>query len=180
MYAVANYLIEKTNAYNIDKDSRNKILMSGKRLQKLLYFSDIEYMTHFKKPLIEDFFYAWPSGPVIPIVYTTYIQYQIGEMNPTNAGYELLSYEERGVLDKIFNDTIDITTSALVNISKVNGGPWDSVYNEFDPEHKQIILKEEILDFYYKGSVKHLFDEQTKNKTVLTKKLTSPKHIENK
>lgn len=170
--AIANYLIEKTNAYNIDKDFRNKILMSSQRLQKLLYFSNVEYMAYFNKPLIQDFFYAWPSGPVIPSVYTRYVQYQSGEMKPIGTRNEPLSYEERAVLDKIFNVTINIATSKLINISKVSNGPWHSVYNELDPEHKQIISKDEMLNFYNKGSLRCFLDAQTKNETILTKKLT--------
>lgn len=161
--AVANYLIEKTNAYNTDKDFRNKIIMSSQRLQKLLYFSNIEYMFYFNKPLVQDLFFAWPNGPAIPFVYTRYVQYQSGEMRPIGTMHEPLSYEERAVLDKIFNVTINITTATLVNISKVSNGPWHNVYNELDPEHKQMILNDEMLNFYNKGAIRYFFDDKTQN-----------------
>jgi len=42
--AVANYIIDEINKYNEDKPFREKILLSVRRLQKLLYFCETEYM----------------------------------------------------------------------------------------------------------------------------------------
>ena len=131
--AAANYLIEKTNEYNKGRDFRNRIRMSGKRLQKLLYFSDIEYMKRYNTPMLRDNFYAWPSGPVIPSVYIRFIQYQSGE-----------------------SSTIGVDTSKLVKASHAEGGPWDCVYNAFDKDHDQIVEKKKMREFYKDMNVKQM------------------------
>ncbi len=154
--AAANYLIEKTNEYNKGRDFRNRIRMSGKRLQKLLYFSDIEYMKKYNIPMLRDEFFAWPSGPVIPSVYIRFIQYQSGEMRPAEGAHTPLKKEERDILDVIFNATIGMDTSKLVKASHVKGGPWDCVYNESDKDHGQILDKKEMWKFYKDMSVNQM------------------------
>ena len=42
--AVSNYIIEKINKFNEGKTLQEQVMMSLKRLQKILYFCDIEYM----------------------------------------------------------------------------------------------------------------------------------------
>ena len=45
--AVSNYIIEAVNKYNEDKPIREQVMMSAKRLQRLLYFCNIEYMRKY-------------------------------------------------------------------------------------------------------------------------------------
>jgi len=42
----ANQIIIKTNDFNSSNNSTQPILLSCKRLQKILYFSDIEYILY--------------------------------------------------------------------------------------------------------------------------------------
>lgn len=154
--AAANYLIEKTNEYNKGRDFRNRIRMSGKRLQKLLYFSDIEYMKRYNTPMLRDNFYAWPSGPVIPSVYIRFIQYQSGEMKPAEGTHTPLKKDEQEILDLVFSSTIGVDTSKLVKASHAEGGPWDCVYNAFDKDHDQIVEKKKMREFYKDMNVKQM------------------------
>lgn len=154
--AAANYLIDKTNEYNEGRESRNRIRMSGKRLQKLLYFSDVEYMKRYGVSMLQDDFLAWPSGPVIPSVYTRFIQYQSGEMRPAEGTHTKLKKNEEKVLDLIFSSTIDVETSKLVKASHTEGGPWDCVYDESSREHSEIVDKKKMLEFYKDMSVEQM------------------------
>ena len=109
--AAANYLIEKTNEYNKDRDFRNRIRMSGKRLQKLLYFSDIEHMKRYNISMLRDEFFAWPSGPVIPSVYMRFIQYQSGEMRPAEGAHTPLTKSEQEIPFESTSEGIAIFTA---------------------------------------------------------------------
>lgn len=83
--AVLNYIIEKINKSNEGKELREQVMMSLKRLQKILYICDIEYMKiNNGESLFEDNYFAWSSGPVIPYVYHTFIQCQSpnGKIHP--------------------------------------------------------------------------------------------------
>ena len=74
--AAANFIINEVNNHNVGKALRDQVIMSSKRLQKLLYFSEILYMVeHDGRSMFKDEFYAWPSGPVIPAVYRKFMMY---------------------------------------------------------------------------------------------------------
>lgn len=150
----ANRLVDLTNDYNVGRPYGEKIIMSCKRLQKLLYFSEVAYMLRTNgTPMFADDFYAWPSGPVIPSVYSRFVQFQTGEMARVEGSHTPITEEMKSVLDYIFRKTIDISTSTLVTMSHVKGGPWDSVYDSDDPEHLQIIDKTVIYNFYQNRNI---------------------------
>lgn len=161
--AVANYIIEEINKFNKGKELQKQVLMSTKKLQKLLYFCDIEYMKENNgETLFKDNFEAWPSGPVIDEVYSEFMQYQDGEMRPK---YDNSTIELSGgiklLINKVLDMTKDLSTVDLINISKVDTGPWYQVYIEDDECHNQIVSKEEMYNFY---SNKPLFESTTKEK----------------
>lgn len=152
--SVANYFIAKTDEYNKTVDFMNQISMSCKRLQKLLYFSDIFFMkTHNGKPMLKEEFYAWPSGPVIPSIYDKFMNYHDGRMMQVEITDNSFSNDIRNTLDIIFENTINIDTNTLVEMSQAFGGPWNQVYDPDDPGHFQIVMKESMHKFYIKKSV---------------------------
>ena len=148
--AAANYLINKTNDYNTGKKYSERISMTCKRLQKLLYFSEIEYMkTNKGTPMFSDDFRAWPSGPVIPSVYDVFVQYQDGEMYPVDeTGHSPITADMEKALETIFSQTVLIDTLDLVDYSHIPNGPWAKHFDASDEQHIQIIPKEEIYMFY--------------------------------
>ena len=165
--AVANYIIDEINKFNTGKHLEEKVWLSNKRLQKLLYFCDIEYMKRNDgQPMFEDDFYAWPSGPVIPIVYGIFAQFQTGEMRSNyNGDVITLSKESKTIIDLVLESTRNLDTKDLVNMSSVADGPWFKVYDSNDPEHKQIISKEVIYNYYLNNNVlKQLEESETKMK----------------
>ncbi len=147
--SAANYIIELTNNYNKGKAYSERISMTCKRLQKLLYFSDIKYMLDNNgKSMFTDEFHAWPSGPVIPSVYDLFMQYQNGEMIPIGGSHTPLSEAMKNAITIIFEDTTDIDTYDLVEMSHRANGPWDTAYNPNDENHGQIVSKCEMFEFY--------------------------------
>lgn len=147
--AAANHLIELTNQYNQGKPYGEKISMTCKRLQKLLYFSEAEYMKKYNgKPMFLEDFFAWPSGPVIPSVYSKFAQFQTGEMTIVDGSPTSLDSEMLEILDYVFSKTINIDTMDLVEKSHVKDGPWSLVYDDTDPKHKQVIEKKSIYNYY--------------------------------
>ena len=147
--AAANRLVELTNQYNQGKKYSEKISMTCKRLQKLLYFSEAEYMRRNSgEPMFSEDFFAWPSGPVIPSVYGRFAQFQNGEMTTVDGEHTPLTDNMKDVIDFIFDKTINIDTLDLVEKSHVQGGPWSLVFDNSDPKHEQIITKASIYKYY--------------------------------
>lgn len=152
--AIANYIIEKINEYNKDKPFKEQVFLHDKKLQKLLYFCEIEYMKENNgKTLFDDEYYAWPSGPVIVEIYTQYIQLKDGKMKTAYEKNEpTLSKDIKLIIDKILELTKDLDTIDLVNISKLPDSPYDKVYDGSDIHHNQKISKKDIY-LYYKDKV---------------------------
>lgn len=148
--SVANYIIEEITKYNEGKSLRDKILLSTKRLQKLVYFCEVEYMKrNHGKSLFEDQYYAWPSGPIIPEIYSVYMQYQDGDMKPNyDSSEKELSCDIKLMIDEILDATKKIDTSDLIKISKVPGGPHEKVFDKNDIQYKTIVSKKSIYDYY--------------------------------
>ena len=145
----ANYIIERTNEFNRAQNYENRILITGKRLQKILYFSDVEYMRrNAGDSMFTDEFYAWPSGPVIPSVYYEFAQYQNGEMSVAEGKHSDLTQSMVDAIDYVLERTNTIDTVDLIELSHVEGGPWRRFYSVKDPNHEQMIPKDEIYSFY--------------------------------
>ena len=148
--SAANYIIEKTNEFNASQEYGNRISITGKRLQKLLYFSDIEFMKRNNgNSMYSDEYYAWPSGPVIPSVYYEFSQYQNGEMCPSEEGsHSPLTRAMIDAIEYVLNQTHGIDTVDLIEFSHIEGGPWRRFYTDNDPNHEQVIPKSTIYSFY--------------------------------
>ena len=139
----------QTNIANLTKQFSDQIPMTSKRLQKLLYFSDIEYMkNHDGQSMFDDEFYAWPSGPVIPSVYYKFMKFQNGVMQPIEQNDSLIDEDVKHAIDIILSRTENMDTLDLVDYSHVDGGPWAHSYQRNDPDHNQTISKGAIYEFY--------------------------------
>lgn len=148
--SAANYIIEKVNEYNKGRTSfRDRIFMSSKRLQKILFFSDVLYMVENQgTSMLADDFYAWPSGPVIPSVYKKFVQYQNGVMEPYEFGeHTPIDTQMQDVIDRVFTDTMYLDTSELVKESHKDKGPWQLVFVPGVSNYRKID-KSDIYQYY--------------------------------
>lgn len=70
--AVINYMVEKINEYNFDKNLKNKSFLHLAKINIILFLFQICYMKKYNKPAFEDKFYAWMIEPVVAGVYFKY------------------------------------------------------------------------------------------------------------
>lgn len=174
--AVANFIIEETNKFNDEKKITEKVIMTIMRLQKLLYFCDVEYMKiNNGISLFEDQYYAWPSGPVIEEIYYEFSLHRDCVMRPNYEKQQIvLTQDIKSIIKKILEETKDLDTMDLVKIVNIEGGPHNQVFKEEDKNHEQIISKKEMYNYYYN---KNFFSEtenliqEVSNKKLRTKKL---------
>ncbi len=153
--AAANFIINEVNKNNTGKALREQIIMSSKRLQKLLYFSEVLYMVeHNGESMFNDEFYAWPSGPVIPSVYRKFMQYQDGQMYPyTGELHDSIDDQMKSTMKRVLRDTKNVDTSVLIQKSHIMGGPWASVYDESDMNYSHVVDKGAIYSYYSANGV---------------------------
>lgn len=148
---VTNYIIEKITKYNSGKKSfSEQVLLHTKKIQKLLYFCDVEYMKRNNGlSLFNDEYTAYPSGPVIDGVYYEYMSYSdYGPFPRRDLDTVQLTEEVKQLIDEVLDRIMGIDTNDLITASNIEGGPWHQVYDENDKTYCQIISKETIYSFY--------------------------------
>lgn len=116
--SVADYIINK--CYEEDKP------VSNLQLQKILYFTWIDYFKQTRKTLFWDTFCAWQFGPVIPDVYYEYCVYGGRPIN-IKCETEIIK-EDEIILDNIIFQYIDVPVNILVNKTHTKGSAWDMVF----------------------------------------------------
>lgn len=154
--AAANRIISRTNAQNRwrSEHGRPRIALTGKRLQKILYLCQLFwYIDHDESKMITEDFQAWPNGPVIPEIYDYFSIYQDGDMCPLrNVKTSSLSDDERTLINRIVDSTIDTPTETIIDFTHTKGSPWDLVYRDGQGAYG-VISKESLKQ--YIGDPKH-------------------------
>lgn len=147
---VANYIIDEFNKNNKGKPFREQNYLYPRKLQRLLYFCDVEHMkTYNGISMFRDVFYAWPSGPVIPKIYLKYIPYQNGQICPITAGINtIITGEMKAIIDRVLEETKELDITDMDAICKADNGPWAQVFDANDKEHNQIISKGDMYNYY--------------------------------
>lgn len=148
---VTNYIIEKIIKYNNGKKLFNEqILLHTKKIQKLLYFCDVEYMKRNNGlSLFNDEYKAWPGGPSIDGVYSEYMSFSdYGPFPKKDLQIVELSDDVKQLIDEVLDRIMNFDTSDLTRASNIEGGPWHQVYDENDKTYSQVVTKESIYSFY--------------------------------
>lgn len=117
--AVADFIIDR--CYKEDRP------VSNLQLQKILYFTWVEYYQQTRKTLFWDSICAWQFGPVVPEVYYEYCAYGGRPIN-IMCETEILE-EDRGILEQIIDKYVIIPVNILVNRTHQQGTAWDITYN---------------------------------------------------
>lgn len=117
------------------------------RLHKILYYSQISYFREHGAALIEDDFYAWRQGPVIPSIYEYFKKYMCAEIDPEDKQvldwWKYLQKDTIYVLDDLIYSTFNMDDWELVQKSKETI-PWEYTYVPHEP---RIITKENIFNY---------------------------------
>lgn len=114
----------------ISKCFKEGVPVTNLRLQKLLYFIQLESYKVYGKQLFNNDIAAWQFGPVVPDVYYKYSVY---------AGMPiLLQYDNLNLCNKVTNIVDDVIEKnknipiwKLVEITHKPNGPWDITINKF-------------------------------------------------
>lgn len=172
----ANKIIDRVNAHNYWRATNGipRLQMTGKRLQKLLYICQLVWLIdHDKSEMITDDFQAWPNGPVIPEIYNSFKVWQEGDMQPALeiVGRELTD-EEADIINRVIDNTMDISTEAMIEYSH-NTNPWKDVYNNTVIEYATI-TQQSIKNYIKELENQEIFFDFISNKRISlpkTKKL---------
>lgn len=122
---VASYFIEKASQLNENNDLTNL------KLQKMLYFAQVEHLKKYGEPLFDDAIEAWKYGPVIPAVYEWLKgcgAYQITKFD-IETSTDALDEEITSFLETIWDKYNAYSASGLVNKTHEANSAWAKTYN---------------------------------------------------
>ena len=152
--AVANRIINRTNAHNLMRHDEGKsaIPMNGKRLQKILYLCQLKWLADGHNGyLISDDFEAWAKGPVVDSIYNVFSVYQDGGMLPYRSDdIKPLTDEERCVVNSVVDSTIELTTDQIIEFTHIPNGPWHQVY--YNSNTMRPVIPKELICKYISSS----------------------------
>lgn len=131
-------------SYVINWCNDNGLTITNLKLQKLLYFLQGEIYRYTENRLIDDDFYAWQLGPVVPNVYSNFAMYSSLPI-PNQACSINFPEEYEYIIIKILDEYARISTWDLVDLSHEQD-PWK--YNYYIFGDKSLIPYESITDYF--------------------------------
>lgn len=154
------YSVKTIAEYIIDYCDKHLGGVSNLRLQKLLYFVQVEFVKTYNYAAFKEEIEAWSFGPVVPQIYRKYKIFgreNIILNSITNSeifsldiddetSEKYISFNDKETINKVLNEAAEFPTAELVRISMVQK-PWKDAYNG-DPYTSNIITKESIYDYF--------------------------------
>lgn len=129
---VANYIIDNWS---------DKFEITNLKLNKLVYYSQVESLRKYNRPLFDDIVEAWQYGPVEPVVYHAFSSYGRNRINKST-GLAILDGISKKLIDSVMDKLGMLTAFDLVTLSHKPDGAWASVYS---PDRDNPITPEAIL-----------------------------------
>jgi len=103
---------------------------SSMKLQKVLYYSWVEYYREKRKFLFGDYIYAWKFGPVVPSVYHEHRKFAGTPITFCKEPTGKIDGETLQFLSEFAAKYSDYTAGGLVFRTHKPGTPWSETYGE--------------------------------------------------
>lgn len=130
---VASYLLRKANDMGNDDGSlsgNNDV--TNLKLQKLLYFAQVEHYKKYGRWLFSDQIEAWRYGPVVRKVYDWLHGcggYVITDFDVDLSEADSIKGDTKEFLDEFWSKYDDYSAWGLVQKTHEAGSPWSRVYD---------------------------------------------------
>lgn len=129
---VANYIIDNWS---------DKFEITNLKLNKLVYYSQVESLRKYNHPLFDDIIEAWQYGPVEPGVYRAFSSNGRNCIRKST-GSAILDETSKNLIDSVMNRLGILSAFDFVTLSHKPDGAWASVYS---PNMDNPITPEAIL-----------------------------------
>jgi len=138
------------------------LLVSPKKLQKLLYYVEAWNLVHLDTPLLEEDFEAWVHGPVLPSLYHELKQFGFNEITIVNDDLDNaedriqkvskannMSEEQLDLIKSVLNQYGNLTSFELEMLTH-SESPWIDARGNVPPHERcnNIISKESMKSYY--------------------------------
>lgn len=143
-WGIIMYKAIEFSQYVINWCNNHSIVITNLKLQKLLYFLQGEFCSSTGKRLLQDDFYAWQLGPVIPNVYNSFAMYSSFPL-PSRKTDISIDDKYKNQIDRILSRYAYKSTWDLVDLSH-SQDPWKYNYQIFGD--KSLIPYQTIERFF--------------------------------
>lgn len=130
--------------YIVGKCSKESSPISNLQLQKILYYTQKEFLQKHRRALFADNIEAWPFGPVINEVYYYFCGFGSFPISYVPSEETAISPEDLSIIDKITEEKRVLNPWAMVDDTHAKGKAWDLIYRD-GFGYKEIIPKELIV-----------------------------------
>lgn len=158
--AVANSILRECEHHDIAVDPM--------KLQKLIYMAHGYYVGYTETPLIDEYFEAWPYGPVVPSVYHEFKRFGGKAIatgtralnyfrQPNQASTEAESRaqympENDRIANLVLNYVVEtygkFTATYLSALTHKVGSPWHQT-RESQPNRRNTLIPDETIQRYF-------------------------------
>lgn len=150
--AIANFVLDLCAA--------NRREITNLSLQKIIYFCHVWSLIKLERPLIRHNFEAWQYGPVLQYVYREFKAFESEPitiramcLDPMTGNENVAACEfdssTRALLERVVDFYSRLTASDLVQLTHVEGGPWDSVWNHDGNVNPGMKIDNDSIRKYY-------------------------------
>ena len=139
----------------IVKSAEEKIPLTNKKLQKLIYYAQAWNLVFNNKPLFDDTIEAWIHGPVVPSVYRIYKKYGREEITEkVSFDKKLFTKEELETLDEVW-ETYGKFDGDYLEILSHSEDPWSIARGDAELREKSSSeISQSIMKDYYSNKLK--------------------------
>ena len=118
--------------YVIDYCKKHNLELTNLKLQKLLYFINIEYLKSTAgQPIFAEEFLAWRHGPVLQSAYN-FFKIGIVETTPEKMNIIKTNYDvaTRNIIDSVLKKKAKMNAWDLVNETHQDNSPWCVIFHK--------------------------------------------------
>lgn len=116
-------------------------LITNLKLNKLVFYAQVESLKKHGVPLFSDEIQAWEYGPVEPMVYRAFKKYDRSPISAPSSDFEATE-RSNSIVDDVFCRFSETTAFDMVTLSHRPDGAWAQVFN---PNKDEVISAEIIL-----------------------------------
>ena len=120
----------------------DNLALTNLKLNKLVYFAQVESLRQRGAELFDDVIEAWEYGPVEPAVYHEFKRFGKGVIRSCQDG-AALACDEAEIVDYVARNYGTMTAFDLVSLSHREGGAWSLV---FEPHVDRVVRSRDIID----------------------------------
>lgn len=134
---VCNYVILKCKEILNNKGELGDYDVTNMKLNKLLYFIQLESLRKFNKPIVSNYFKAWEHGPVHLTVYHEYKSYQNQPIPQSESVTSMLTKSEKELINSILDKYARKSAYELREITHQQS-PWKNTRNKGNNEYIEL------------------------------------------